>query len=71
MDVRGDLVALPDEISGIPLKKLLAGQISVAFHFHVISGLTALQGFVFSLFQTPRDLECTDFSGGVANGGRA
>jgi len=36
----------------------------------VISSLTASQGFLFSLhFQTPAEIECTDFSGGAANGG--
>jgi hypothetical protein len=40
-------VALPDEIGNRPLKKLLAGQISVPFRCHVISGLTALQGVCF------------------------
>jgi hypothetical protein len=35
------------------LKKRLAGRLPIAAPFRVISGLTALQGFVFSLFLVP------------------
>ena len=59
------------EVSERPLKKRLAGKDIAAQPTPVISGLTGPQGFVFSLVPEPQDLECTDFSGGVANGGRA
>ena len=60
------------ETSGKSLKKQLVGAaLRGPDDGPVISSLTAPQGFVFSLFPDPRDIECTDFSGGAANGGRA
>jgi hypothetical protein len=95
-----DIIQLVNEE---PLNKGLFGRLSALYRASVISGLTAPQGFVFSLcFQalkiltllgapqtrrpnvkaksgtgiiellcSPRDIECTVYSGGAANGGRA
>src|ERR1700761_3712953 len=43
-------VGRDSEASGPPLKKRLAGRLLITVPSRVISGLTALQGFVFSLF---------------------
>jgi hypothetical protein len=58
------------EASRKPLKKQLAGWLTgdrtIPWYFEFDS----LARVCFLWFQTPQDVECTDFSGGAANGGR-